>query len=165
MYTFFENTDIRIKKMIKKEGDNMTVHTQHLLEECNSGCKMAIRSMEQVSEYVEDEKLEQVIESCKCAHEKLEEESGKLLEECGKEEKEPGMIATAFSWISTETKLAMKNSDNQIAKVLMDGCNMGIQSIGEYMNEYKGASEEAKKIAKKLVKLEENFMSDLKKFL
>ena len=101
MYTFFENTDIRIKKMIKKEGDNMTVHTQHLLEECNSGCKMAIRSMEQVSEYVEDEKLEQVIESCKCAHEKLEEESGKLLEECGKEEKEPGMIATAFSWIST----------------------------------------------------------------
>ena len=59
----------------------------------------------------------------------------------------------------------MKNSDNQIAKVLMDGCNMGIQSIGEYMNEYTGASEEAKKIAKKLVKLEENFMSDLKKFL
>ena len=143
----------------------MTVHTLHLLEECNSGCKMAIRSMDQVLEYVEDEKLEQVIETCKYAHEQLEEESAKLLEECGKEEKDPGVIVTAFSWISTETKLVMKNSDNQIAKVLMDGCNMGIQSIGEYMNEYTGASEEAKKIAKKLIKLEEGFMSDLKKFL
>ena len=156
---------LELKRLKWKEGNDMTVHTQHLLEECNSGCKMAIRSMDQVLEYVVDEKLEQVIETCKYAHEQLEEESGKLLEECGKEEKEPGMIATAFSWISTETKLVMKNSDNQIAKVLMDGCNMGIQSIGEYMNEYTGASEEAKKIAKKLVKLEEDFMSDLKKFL
>lgn len=143
----------------------MTAHTQHLLEECNSGCKMAIRSMEQVLEYVEDEKLEQVIETCKYAHEQLEEESEKLLEESGKEGKEPGAIATAFSWISTETKLMMKSSDNQIAKVLMDGCNMGIQSIGEYMNEYTGATEEAKKTAKKLIKLEEDFMGDLKKFL
>ena len=118
---------------------------------------MAIRSMDQVLEYVEDEKLEQVIETCKYAHEQLEEESGKLLEECGKEEKEPGMIATAFSWISTETKLVMKNSDNQIAKVLMDGCNMGIQSIGEYMNEYTGASEEAKKNCKEAGKAGRRF--------
>ena len=143
----------------------MTVHTQHLLEECNSGCKMAIRSMDQVLEYVEDEKLEQVIETCKHAHEQIEEKSGKLLEECGKEEKEPGAIATAFSWISTETKLVMKNSDSQIAKVLMDGCNMGIQSLSEYRNEYTGASVEAKKIAEKLISLEEDFMSGLKKFL
>ena len=59
----------------------------------------------------------------------------------------------------------MKNSDSQIAKVLMDGCNMGIQSLSEYRNEYTGASEEAKKIAEKLISLEEDFMSGLKKFL
>lgn len=143
----------------------MTMHTQHLLEECNAGCKMAIRSMDQVLEYVEDEKLEQVIETCKYFHEQLEEESSKMLEACGKAEKDPGVIATTFSWISTETKLMMKNSDNQIAKVLMDGCNMGIQSVGEYMNEYTGASEDAKKLAKKLIRLEEELMSELKKFL
>ena len=75
------------------------------------------------------------------------------------------MVATAFSWLSTETKLIMKNSDNQITKVLMDGCNMGIQSISEEMNKYPEASKEAKKLADKLVRLEEEFMQELKSFL
>ena len=139
--------------------------TQELLQECNSGCKMAIRSMKQVMEYVGDEKLKRLIEKYKYSHENLEEESSELLKEVGKEEKDPGMMATAFSWLSTETKLVMNNSDNEITHILMDGCNMGIQSIGEFSNKYAGASKEAKKIADKLIQLEEEFMQELKKFL
>ena len=139
--------------------------TQQLLQECNAGCKMAIKSMDQVIEYVGDEKLEKLIEKYKYAHENLEEETGNLLKQMGKEEKEPGMMATAFSWLTTETKLIVDNSDNDITKILMDGCNMGIQSIGEYSNKYTGASEEAKKLADKLIRLEEEFMQELKTFL
>ena len=28
------------------------------------------------------------------------------------------------------------DDSSQIAKLLMDGCNMGIQSIGKFLNEY-----------------------------
>ena len=139
--------------------------TQQLVQECNSGCKMAIYSMKQVIEYVGDEKLKKLIEKYKYSHENLEEESSELLKQMGKAEKEPGMMATAFSWLSTETKLIMKNSDNQITKVLMDGCNMGIQSISEEMNKYPEASKEAKKLSDKLIRLEEEFMQELKSFL
>ena len=37
--------------------------TQQLVQECNSGCKMAIYSMNQVIEYVGDEKLKKLIEN------------------------------------------------------------------------------------------------------
>ena len=48
---------------------------------------------------------------------------------------------------------------------MMDGCNMGIQSVSEYLNQYPQASQESKSLAKKLVETEEMFMKELKKFL
>lgn len=139
--------------------------TQQLVQECNSGCKMAIHSMDQVIEYVGDPKLKKLIEKYKYSHENLEEESSELLKQIGKEEKEPGIVAAAFSWLSTETKLVLKKSDNEIVKIMMDGCNMGIQSIGEEMNKFPDASKEAKKLADKLIRLEEEFMLELKLYL
>ena len=63
--------------------------TQQLIQECNSGCKMAIYSMNQVIEYVGNENLKKLIEKYKYSHENLEEESSELLQKMGKEEKEP----------------------------------------------------------------------------
>ena len=47
----------------------------------------------------------------------------------------------------------------------MNGCNMGIQSIREQMSKYKGAEEDAVKLANKLIKLEEDMFSDAKEFI
>ena len=59
----------------------------------------------------------------------------------------------------------MREDNHQAAKILMDGCNMGIQSLSEYINKYKAASKESISIAKSLIKTEEDFMCDLKKFI
>lgn len=74
-------------------------------------------------------------------------------------------MASAFSWISTEMKMMFKDDNNQIAKIMMNGCNMGIQSISEDINKYSNASGESVSLAKKIVKAEENFMKDLERFL
>ncbi len=143
----------------------MNEDTRKLLEECNSGCKMALGSMKQVKEYIQDEKLKKIVESYKQKHEQLEMESSNLLKEAGNSEKEPGVMASMFSWFTTEMKLMIEDDGHQIAKLMMDGCNMGIQSISEYQNKYKEASKEAMELAKKLVKTEENFMQEMKQFL
>lgn len=143
----------------------MNEDTRKLLEECNSGCKMALGSMKQVKEYIQDEKLKKIVESYKQKHEQLEMESSNLLKEAGNSEKEPGVMASMFSWFTTEMKLMIEDDGHQIAKLMMDGCNMGIQSISEYQNKYKEASKEATELAKKLVKTEENFMQEMKQFL
>ena len=143
----------------------MNEDTRKLLEECNSGCKMALGSMKQVKEYIQDEKIKKIVESYKQKHEQLEIESSNLLKGAGNSEKEPGVMASMFSWFTTEMKLMIEDDGHQIAKLMMDGCNMGIQSISEYQNKYKEASKEATELAKKLVKTEENFMQEMKQFL
>ncbi len=139
--------------------------TRKLLQECSSGCKMALNSMEQVEEYLQDGKLRNVIEKYREIHGEIEKDCAELLMQEDAEEKEPGIMASAFSWITTETKLMLKDSHHQIAKIMMDGCNMGIQSVCEYENKYTEASNEAKSLAKKLVVAEEDFVKELKEFL
>lgn len=139
--------------------------TKKLLEECTAGCKMAIHSMEQVKEYVKEDKLLELMESYMQKHRELEKEAASLLKESKTPEKEPGVMAIAFSWVTTEMKLMLREDSGQIAKLMMNGCNMGIQSISEQQNKYTEASKEAKDVAKKLVKIEEDFMKEMKEFL
>ena len=94
-----------------------------------------------------------------------EAESARLLEENGEYEKDPGMMASAMSWLTTEMKMMVKRSDTEIAKIMMNGCNMGIQTIAEKAHEFENASQESKKLAEKIVKEEEDFMKKLKEYL
>jgi len=48
---------------------------------------------------------------------------------------------------------------------MIDGCNMGIKSVSEYINKYKTASKESVDLAKKLVKAEQEFMNELLGYL
>ncbi len=143
----------------------MASQTVELLKECNSGCKMAINSMDQVMEYVQDKEQEEIIRSCTKKHRGLEDSISRQLNEHGAGEESPGLMASAMSWISTEIKMAMNNDSNQIAKIMMDGCNMGIQSLSEYLNKYTEASGESRQLAGELIKVEENFMKEMKQFL
>lgn len=143
----------------------MEEDTIKLLRECNSGCKMAISSMEQVKDYIQEEKLLQVIEEYDKKHRKLEDKISVLLDESKNAEKEPKKAAEIYSWISTEMKLMMRDDSHEIAKIMMNGCNMGIQALSRYINEYTNASAESISIAKDLVKAEEAFMKEMKEFL
>lgn len=143
----------------------MTEQTLNLLDQVNTGCKMAINSMKQVKEYIVDDKLANIINSYTDEHERLEKETGDQLARYGKAEEKPGLMASAMSWISTEAKLMIKDDARQIAKIIMDGCNMGIQSVSEYLNKYENASPESAHLAKKLIKTEEDLMGEMKQFM
>lgn len=143
----------------------MNRDTERLLEECNSGCKMAIGSMKQISGYVENDGLRELLAHYRKNHEELEQKSSEILRADGKGEKEPGVMAAAFSWFTTEVKMMIQDDSSQIAKIMMNGCNMGIQSVSEYQHEFAEASDEAQSLAGELVRVEEDFMKDLKQYL
>ena len=143
----------------------MEEQTIKLLDECSKGCKMGTDSIEQVKDYVTDEDLWNVIEKYDGKYKELDDEIAGLLNEEGRPEQEPGKMASVFSWITTEMKLMIKDDSQQIAKLMMDGCNMGIQSIGKFLNEYEEASSESRSLAKKLLHMDEQLMKELKPFL
>ena len=112
----------------------MDEQTRKLLEECSSGCKMAVHSMEQVSEYIKDTKLKELADSFTEKLRELEAETAVLLNDAGNDEKAPGAAASTFAWLTTEIKLAVNSTNKHIAKLLMAGCNTGIRTIGERLH-------------------------------
>ena len=43
--------------------------------------------------------------------------------------KDPNPMAKGMSWIKTNVKLVIDESDNTIADLITDGCNMGVKSL------------------------------------
>ena len=67
--------------------------------------------------------------------------------------------------MKTSMKMGMDNSDQTIADLMTDGCNMGVKSLNQYLNQYEAADEVSKDIAKRLIDLEERHAVDIRKFL
>ena len=139
--------------------------TVRLLRECDAGVKMGVASIDDVLKYVKSDELKQLLNKCKDEHEVLGREIDIYLAECGDDGKSPSPIAKGMSWIKTNVKLAVEDSDATIASLMTDGCNMGIKSLSRYLNQYKAADETSKSIAKHLIALEERMLVDMRRFL
>ena len=139
--------------------------TIKLLRECDAGVKMGISSIDDVLGHIEDDAFEKILTDCKREHEKLDRELKELLDRYQDEGKEPAAIAKGMSWMKTNMKLAMEDSDQTIADLMTDGCNMGVKSLHKYLNKYKAADETSKDIAKRLINLEEKLTIDIRQYL
>ena len=116
-----------------------------LLRECDAGVKMGISSLDEVMESVSDMTLKNILKESKKTHEKLQGRVDEYLNEYQEEGKEPNPMAKAMSWVKTNMKLAVGESDETVADLITDGCNMGIKSVHRYMNQYPAAKKEIQK--------------------
>ena len=139
--------------------------TIKLLRECDAGVKMGVSSIDDVLTYVHDEELKKLLADCKDEHEKLDTELQELLDKYKDDGKDPNPIAKSMSWMKTNVKLVINESDGTIADLITDGCNMGVKSLNRYLNQYKAADEKSKDITKRLINLEEKLAIDIRKFL
>ena len=139
--------------------------TIKLLRECDAGVKMGVSSIDDVLGHVSNEGFEQKLTRCKREHEKLETEIKGLLSKYQDEGKDPNPVAKGMSWMKTNMKLGMEETDSTIAELMTGGCNMGVKSLGRYLNQYKAADEQSKDIAKKLIQLEDQLAVDMRKYL
>ena len=139
--------------------------TVKLLQECDAGTKMGIASLDEVLDVTEHPELKDCLKDCKRDHEALREKVERQLAQYRDEGKEPSPMAKGMSWIKTNVKLALHESDQTIAELMTDGCNMGVKSLYRYLNEYEAAEPEARDTAKKLIRLEEDLARDMRRFL
>ncbi len=139
--------------------------TIKLLRECDAGAKMGISSIDDVRDYVSNEKLKKRLVECKKEHETLSKEIQEQLDRFQDDGKEPNPIAKSMSWMKTNMKLVLNESDATIADLMTDGCNMGVKSLNRYLNQYAAADEFSKDITKRLINLEEQLAIDIREFL
>ena len=139
--------------------------TIKLLRECDAGTKMGISSIDDVLEHVKQEDFLKKLTKCKEEHEDLQCKILQELEKYQDDGKNPNPIAKSMSWMKTNMKLSMEESDATIAELMTDGCNMGVKSLNRYLNQYKAADEVSKDMAKRLINLEEKLAVDIRQYL
>ena len=64
-----------------------------------------------------------------------------------------------------DMKLMMNKTDNTVADLITDGCNMGVKSLSKYLNEYEAADERSKELAKRLIRMEELLAKNIRCYL
>ena len=139
--------------------------TIRLLRECDAGVKMGTASMDEVLDRVDSGELRNYLQNSKREHEALNTELQALLHKYHDQGKDPTPMAKGMSWMKTNMKLGMDESDQTIAELMTDGCNMGVKSLNRYLNQYEAADETSKDIAKRLIRLEEQLAIDIRRFL
>ncbi len=139
--------------------------TIKLLRECDAGVKMGISSIDDVLDCVSSDTFKKRLEQCRQEHTSLDHEIQGRLDRFHDDGKEPNPIAKGMSWMKTNMKLSMERSDRTIADLMTDGCNMGVKSLSQYLNQYQAADEVSKDIAKRLIRSEETLCNDIRQFL
>ena len=119
----------------------------------------------EILENVKDQKLREILISSKNHHEQLGNELHILLQKYGDTTKDPGVIAKGMSWIKTNAKLAIDDSDRVCADLITDGCHMGTKTMQRHINQYLAADREARGKAEELIRMEELLACELKPFL
>ncbi|MBQ7125235.1 MAG: hypothetical protein IJO00_02615 [Clostridia bacterium] len=143
----------------------MNTDTKKLLKECNSGCKSAVDSIDQIKDRISSPELRKRIEECSRLHTEIGERCHTLLSQGGSGDSNPPAIGMAMAHIGTEIKLAVNNSDSHIAEMMADGAAMGMKSISKVLNLYPNASDESKNIAVEIVREERGFFNDMLGYL
>ena len=136
--------------------------TIKLMRECDAGIKMGVSSIDDVIERVESKPLEALLSETRRKHLELADELEGLLEEYHDDGKEPNPVASSMK---TGLKFLSGATDEKIADLMTDGVSMGIKSLMRYLNQYKAADERSKKIAARLVAIEDHLDKELRAYL
>lgn len=139
--------------------------TIRLLRECDSGVKMGIAAIDDVLDSVSNDKFREKLIDLKDDHQQLNGDIQKLLGKYHDEGKNPNPLIKGMSQMKTNFKRAADCSDETIADLMTDGCNMGVKSLSRYLNQYKAADEASKELTKRLIKIESDFSEEIRAYL
>ena len=139
--------------------------TIKLLRECDAGIRMGVKSIDDVLGRIKSPGLLHLLTACRDKHNELDSSLQQLLDEYGDNGKEPSFMAEKMAEMKTGLKLGLDETDNTIADLMTDGCNMGVKSLSRYLNQYAAADEKSKDIAKKLISLESQLAVDMRDYL
>lgn len=127
--------------------------------------QMGIVGINDIISKVENNDFEKLLNEQLEDYQTICEEALDIFIKYGREKKELNNMAKISSYMMSKMKTLSGSSTNNLAKMMIEGSNKGIIEITEKLNHYQGADEEIKSLADKLLKIEQNNLDDLKKYL
>lgn len=148
-----------------QDNYNENTDTVRLLRECDAGIKMGLSSLSDVINDAKHPQFKTLLANGITKHKMLADEMEGMLQNLHDDGKEPNPVAKGMSWMKTNVKMMANFSDQTIADLMTDGCNMGVKSISKFVNEYKRADAKSKDLANRLINVESTLAQDIRKFL
>ena len=139
--------------------------TIELLRECDAGIQMGISVIDEVKDHVAGREFGTMLDDYQREYAQLQNEIQGLLHTYHDEGKDPNPLAKGMAWMKTNMTIAVNESDETIADIITDGCNMGIKSLNKYLNQYKAADGRSKDFAKRLINLQERQLNGMRRYL
>ena len=113
-----------------------------------------------------DNKIKKEIEKQLEGYEKIHEEAKKLLKKQKTSPKDKGPFIEMLNKMGTNMNVMMDNSDSKIAEIIIQGLTMGIIEMEKKIEEYKETvNKDSVKLAKKLLKYQEECKNKIEKYL
>ncbi len=140
-------------------------HTLELLRECDAGTKTAMNSIREVLGNINSAALRKALTDSLNKHEYIKNEIDAILCRMSEEGKEPNPMARMMSWMKINIKLMEKPDDKTVAKLMFEGCNMGIQQVSSYLNDFTEADSRSREIAERLIATEGELAGALREYL
>ena len=127
--------------------------------------EMGVIGIDNIVTKVKDEKFEKVLKNQREEYNNICREAENILKKYGKQNEEIGTMAKVSSALMSEMSLLKDDSNQNIAKMMIEGTNKGIIEITEKLNAYDGSDAEIVVLATKLKNTEEKNIEELKKYL
>jgi len=145
-----------------KEENNKNVDFLNVIYKIS---EMGIIGIDDVIDKVEKREFREFLMEQREEYNEILKESEHLFDAYGMKEKELGTMTKVNSKVMSEVKLMTNDSDEVVAKMMMEGTNKGIIKINKAINENNVEDEEALKLAQKLIKVMEHNLDELKIYL
>ncbi len=136
-----------------------------LLQACDSGAKTGLNSIRAVLDKVQDTELLRLLTHAMETHEKIGKEIMALLETAQQEGRDPSAMARIGAWFKINMELLIQPTDDTVAALITDGCNMGVKQISVYFNRYPDADPKVRALADRLRIEEEQLAKQLRLYL
>ena len=139
--------------------------TIELMRECDAGIQMGIAAIDEVKEHAKNAEFRQMLDDYQREYAELQNELQEVLHSYHDEGKDPNPVAKGMAWLKTNVMMAVKETDEEIADLLTDGCNMGIKSLNKYLNQYGAADGRSKDFTRRLIELQDRQLKELARYL
>ncbi len=139
--------------------------TIELMRECDAGIQMGIAAIDEVKAHAKNTEFREMLDDYQREYAELQNELQGVLHSYHDEGKDPNPVAKGMAWLKTNVMMAVKETDEEIADLLTDGCNMGIKSLNKYLNQYGAADGRSKDFTRRLIELQDRQLKELQKYL
>jgi hypothetical protein len=144
---------------------NLTMDNLTILNELHKGIVMGMAAIEEVNDKVSDTEFKDELSFQYNRYRDSLDKVDARFEESGKIPDDPDMNVKVMSWMGIQMNTMKNKSNSQITEMLIQGNDMGIIKGVKLLNQNPQAPQEVKDILDGFVRLQENNIERLKKFL